>query len=170
MSDKSFQHEKPPARINIVLDQKTAGQMKKDKLDFRMLVTGQFTGEESDEPLEDIDVIKGINQHNFDQIMKDRDLKLSYTVPNKISGDGDLGVNLDIEGLDSFSPDQVAAQVPALQRLLAARKLMGDLKNRLLTVPKFRRQLESVLQDDAKLKDLLDQIQDIVPDQEEDES
>lgn len=167
MAEKSFQHEKPPARINIFLDQKAASGMKTDKLDFRMLVTGQFSGKESEEALEDVDVIENINRNNFHEIMKGRNLSLEFPVENKINDDGDLAIKLNIDNLESFSPDSVAAQVPALARLLAARKLMGDLKNRLLTVPKFRKQLEEVLKDDAKLNALLEELKSALPPDEE---
>ena len=64
--------------------------------------------------------------------MESMNLSLDFTVENKLSGQGELRIGLDIEDMDSFKPENVARNIPALSRLLAARNLLKDLKSNLL--------------------------------------
>jgi len=48
-------------------------------------------------------------------------------VPNKLTGDGNMKVELGFEKLDDFSPAAIARQVPALQKLLEARSQLANL-------------------------------------------
>ena len=52
---------------------------------------------------------------------------ISLNVPNKLTGEGNLGVNLSFETLDDFSPAAVAAKVEPLARLLEARSQLANL-------------------------------------------
>jgi len=60
--------------------------------------------------------------------MESMDLKLNYNVENKLTGTGDLKVDLNVKNMDSFKPENVAKNIPALSKLLAARNLLKDLK------------------------------------------
>ncbi len=159
---KSFQHEKPPARINLFLEVQKGDAKKKVELPLRMLVTGDFAGRESDTPVEDREIIN-INKDNFEQVMKSHELGLEYTVENKLKGEGDMKVELNFEGMDDFSPEAIAKQVPELSKLLAARNLLQDLRNRLISVGDFRRKLEEVISDDKARAELLAELDKVVP-------
>jgi type VI secretion system protein ImpB len=54
-----------------------------------------------------------------------------------------------------------------LSRLLAARNLLKDLRKRLISMGEFREQLEEGIQDEDLKQELLDELQAIVPEQEE---
>jgi len=43
--------------------------------------------------------------------MESMDLKLKYNVDNKLTGEGDLGVDMDVKNMDSFKPENVAKNV-----------------------------------------------------------
>jgi type VI secretion system protein ImpB len=159
---KSFQHEKPPARINLFLEVQKGDAQAKVELPMRLMVTGDFTGKESDVPVEDREIIN-LNKDNFEQVMKSQDLDLDYAVDNKLTGEGGMSVKLNIEGMKDFSPEEVAKQVPELSRMLAARNLLQDLRNRLISVRDFRQQLEAVITDDAARADLLAELEKVVP-------
>ncbi len=159
---KSFQHEKPPARINLFLEVQKGDAKKKVELPLRLLVTGDFTGKESDVPVEDREIIN-LNKDNFEKVMKSQELGLEYTVDNKLTGEGEMSVELNIEDMKDFSPEEIAKQVPGLSRLLAARNLLQDLRNRLISVRDFRQQLESVITDEAAREDLLAELEKVVP-------
>jgi type VI secretion system protein ImpB len=73
---------------------------------------------------------------------------------------------LDFENLDSFEPEAVAQQVPELSRLLAARNLLKDLRNRLISMGEFREQLEAIISDEAAKEELLQELEEIVPEEE----
>ena len=159
---KSFQHEKPPARINLFLDVQKGDAKKKTELPLKLMVTGDFTGKESDEAIEDRDVIN-LNKDNFEKVMKSQDLGLEYTVDNKLTGEGGLAVNMDLESMKDFTPDEIAKNVPELSKMLAARNLLQDLRNRIISVKDFRKQLESVVKDDAARAELLAELEKVVP-------
>ena len=129
---------------------------------MRLMVTGDFTGKESDVPVEDREVIN-LNKDNFQKVMKSQELGLEYTVDNKMTGEGEMSVELNIENMKDFSPEEIAKQVPGLSRLLAARNLLQDLRNRLISVRDFRQQLESVISDEAAREELLAELEKVVP-------
>jgi len=164
---KSFQHEKPPARVNLFLEVETGGAKKKLELPLRLLVMGDFLGREVDESVADREVVN-INKDNFEDILSSSDLQLEYTVADKLrGGDNEMRVNLEFDSMDSFHPEQVARQIPELDKLLAARNLLQDLRNRLISVGDFRRELEQVVKDDAMREKLLGELNKVVAAEEE---
>lgn len=159
---KSFQHEKPPARINLFLEVETGGAKKKMELPLRMLVMGDFLGRETDEEVADRE-ITNINKDNFENVLKSSELELDYTVADKLrGGDNEMKVNLKFDSMKSFNPEQIARQIPELDRLLATRNLLSDLRNRLISMGDFRKQLESVIKDDALRAKLLGELDQVV--------
>ena len=157
---QSFQKEKPPARINLFLEVLKGDAKEKLELPHRMLVTGDFTGRKDDTPLSEREVTN-INKDNFEAVMKSLDLRLEMAVKNRLaSGDDDMNVSLKLEDMKSFSPEEIARQVPELNKLLAMRNLLQDLRNRVVSTSQFRKQLEAIVKDKdalAKLNSELDQ-------------
>lgn len=158
---KSFQHEKPPSRVNLFLEVAKGDAKEKVELPLRMLVMNDFKGQESDVPLDDREPIN-INKNNFEDVMRSYELGLEYTVPNKLTGEGDMKVELEFENLDSFHPEEVAQQVPELSRLLAARNLLKDLRNRMISMSDFRKQLEDIIADEDARNELLGELKQVV--------
>ena len=159
---QSFQHEKPPARINLFLEVLTDGAKKKMELPLRMLVMGDFLGQETGEDVADREIIN-VNKDNFQDVLRSSELGAEYTVADKLrGGDNELKVNLKFDSMNAFNPDQVARQIPELSKLLAARNLLQDLRNRLISMGDFRRQLESVIKDKDQREKLLGELDQIV--------
>lgn len=140
----SFQNEIPPARINLKLDVGKGNAKKKLELPLKMLVVGDFSFKQRDDRISDREKIS-INKENFTQVMESMDLKLKYNVENKITGAGDLAVNIDVKNMDTFKPENVAKSVPELSKMLAARNLLKDLKSNLLDNREFRKRLEMII-------------------------
>ncbi len=162
---QSFQKEKPPARVNLFLEVQKGDAQQKMELPLRTLVLGDFEGKESGVPLEDREKVN-INKDNFEAVMRSSDLGVDMTVPDKLrGGDEEMKVSLKIEGMQSFSPEEVAKQVPELQRLLATRNLLQDLRNRLVSVADFRKQLESIIKDPEALATLHEELNRVVKDE-----
>ncbi len=161
----SFQNEIPAARINLKLDVGKGGARKKMELPMKMLVVGDFSFKEHDDRVVDREKI-AINKDNFGQVMESMGLQLAYRVDNKLSGEGDLDVAMDIKGLHSFKPENVAKSVPALGKLLAARNLLKDLKSNLLDNREFRKRLEQIINDPDSVKSLQDELRKLVPSEE----
>ncbi|GAB5537536.1 MAG: type VI secretion system contractile sheath small subunit [Rubricoccaceae bacterium] len=162
---QSFQHEKPPARINLFLEVAKGDASEKVELPMRMLVMGDFTGREDDTPLEDREVIN-LNKDNFEDILKSQEISVKTNVSNTLTGEGDLPVDLKFDSMKSFSPEAVAKQVPEIAKLLATRNLLQDLRNRLISAADFRKQIESVIKDDAAREQLLAELDKVVQDDE----
>jgi len=162
---ESFQHQKPPSRIDLTLDVATGDAKEKVELPLRLLVMSDLTGEKEDTPLGEREVVS-ITDNNFDDVMESYDLSLDCVVPDKLSGEGDMNVELEFDDLDDFEPEQVAQQVPELSRLLAARNLLKDLRNRLISMREFRERLEDIIADEESRQELLGELQDIVPEEE----
>jgi type VI secretion system protein ImpB len=128
------------------------------------MVMGDFSQKPNDGRVIDREKID-INKNNFEQVMESMDLSLKYVVDDKLSGQPDKGlpVNLKIKNMKSFNPENVAKNIPSISRLLAARNLVKDLKSNLLDNREFRKRLEEVLKDGAASQAMLDQLKKIVP-------
>jgi type VI secretion system protein ImpB len=158
----SFQNEIPAARINLKLDVGKGDAKKKVELPLKMLVMGDFSSKKHDDRLAEREKIN-INKNNFTQVMESMDLKLNYNAENKLTGTGDIKVNLDMKNMDSFKPENVAKNIPELSRLLAARNLLKDLKSNLLDNREFRKRLEEIIKDPNTAKALQEELKKIVP-------
>ena len=160
---QSFQKEKPPARINLFLDVVKGDAQKKVELPLRLLVMGDFTGKESGIALEDREKIN-LNKDNFEDVLRSQNVEMDLTVKDALrGGDEDMKVNLKIESMADFHPEQVAKQIPQLEKLLATRNLLQDLRNRIISVADFRKGLEKVIKDPEALKQLNEELKQIVP-------
>jgi type VI secretion system protein ImpB len=159
----SFQNEIPAARINLKLDVGKGNAKKKLELPLKMLVMGDFTQKKRTQRVGEREKIN-INKNNLEQVMKSAGLKLNYAVDNKLTGQGDLKVDLDVMAMDSFKPENVAKSIPELSKLLAARNLLKDLKSNLLDNRSFRARLEEIIKDPTAAKALHEELKKIVPD------
>ena len=163
MSNGSFQHEKPPARINIFLEVKKDGALKKLELPLRLMVLGDFSMRKSDKTLEERDKTN-INKDNFEKVMQASELGLQINVKDRLTGGEDpLKVNLKFNNLNSFRPEEVAKQVPELSKLLATRNLLQDLRDRIINKSEFRKKLEEIVKDQTALAKLTEEIEKLTP-------
>lgn len=163
----SFQNEIPAARINLKLDVGTEGASKNVELPLKLLVMGDFTQQEKEGRLADREKIS-IDKNNFQQVMGDFGLNLSFTVENKLNNaGGEMQVDIPVTDMASFKPENVASAVPALSRLLAARNLLKDLKSNLLDNREFRRRLEELIKNPESAEKLRSELRKIVPELED---
>jgi type VI secretion system ImpB/VipA family protein len=158
---ESFQNEIPSARINMKLDVGKGSAKKKIELPLKMLVMGDFTQKKRTARVSDREKIN-LNKNNFEQVMKSQGLKLNYTVENKLFGRRELKVDLDVNSMDSFHPENITKEIPELSRLLAARNLLKELKSNLLDNRAFRSRLEEIMKDPDKVTKLQKELQNIV--------
>ena len=167
---QSFQKEKPPARINLFLEVQKGDAKEKLELPQRMLMMGDFKGREDPTPLEDREVIN-VDKDNFESVMKSMDLKVAMTVPDMLKGGGqEMPVALAIDGMSSVRPEEIAKQVAPLNRLVARRNLLQDLRNRVVSVSQFRKELDAIVKDPAALEKLTQELDQIVPREEANET
>lgn len=149
----SFQNEIPAARINLKLDVGKGDARKKVELPLKLLILSDFSFKERSERVAEREKIR-VDKNNFGQVMESMNLKVNITVKNEINNGNDLNINLDIKNMDSFKPENIARNIPALSRLLAARNLLKDLKANLLDNREFRKRLEDIIKDPESVKSL----------------
>ena len=164
----TFQKEIPRARINSSLELDTDGASQKSELPLKMLVIGDYSNGQNSQELAERERVT-INKNNIEQVLKDIAPKANFQVANKIKGDGDINVNLQFDSFKSFDPEQVAAQVPELNKMMAMRNLLRDLKSNLLDNSSLRKELERVLQNQPELDELKAKLDEIAPLASEDE-
>jgi type VI secretion system protein ImpB len=101
---------------------------KKIQLPFVMGVLADLSGKPA-EPLEPVADRKflDIDVDNFDSRMKAMKPRVAFQVPNTLTDDGNLNVELTFESVDDFSPAAVARKVDALNKLLEARQQLSNL-------------------------------------------
>ncbi len=147
----------PKERINIVY--KPATNMDEDvELPLKLVVLGDFTGREDGTALEDRKVIN-IDKDNFNQVLAEQKITMTFGVkdrltPNAQEGD-EIPVNLAIQNLKSFTPEQVVQQVPELKSLLEIRDALVAMKGPLGNVKAFSQKLKQVLSDDVAREKLM---------------
>jgi type VI secretion system protein ImpB len=81
------------------------------------------------EPLPGVDERKFLNFDidNFDERMKSMKPRVAFSVPNTLTGQGNLSVDLTFESMEDFSPAAVARKVDSLNKLLEARSQLSNL-------------------------------------------
>jgi len=114
------------SRVNIAISDRLKGGAEPE-LPFRMLVMGDYTLKGDKRPIEERQPLD-INKSNFDSVMQGFNLSLDMSVNDKISGQGEMPVNLRFGTLKDFRPESIAKQVPQLKNLLELRDAMRALR------------------------------------------
>jgi len=114
--------------VQIAYDVELYGAEKMIQLPFVMGVLADLSGKPA-EALPDVADRKflEIDVDNFDSRMKAMKPRLAFQVPNTLTGEGNLNVELTFESMDDFSPAAVARKVGALGKLLEARQQLSNL-------------------------------------------
>ena len=105
-----------------------SSDLKKVQLPFVMGVLSDLSGKPAD-PLAPVADRKflDIDVDNFDARMKSMKPRVAFQVPNTLTGEGNLAIDLTFENMDDFSPAAVAAKVDGLKQLLQARQQLANL-------------------------------------------
>lgn len=127
-SGQKFVARNRAPRVQIEYDVEVYGVERSIQLPFVMGVMSDLAGK-SEVPQPDIAERRfmDIDIDNFDDRMKGIKPRASFQVPNTLSGEGRLAVDLEFESMDDFSPAAVARKVGALEKLLEARTQLSNL-------------------------------------------
>jgi len=155
----SFQNEIPRARVNIALELETGGATVKKELPLKLLVMGDFSNGKGEGELAERQRVN-ITKNNLEQVMRDLSPEVHFSVPNRIKPDSDTDLKIDLSFKDfkDFHPEQVAAQIPEVSSLLAMRNLLKDLKSNLLDNSALRKEVERIMQSQADLDSLKEEL------------
>ncbi|MEH2922794.1 type VI secretion system contractile sheath small subunit [Samsonia erythrinae] len=154
----------PKERINIKYVPATGGQQAEIELPLTLMVVGNMKGRAEETPIEERQTVS-IDKNNFTSVMKEANLELNFNVPNRLdeNSQGDLPVKLNIGGLNDFSPDRIAQQVPELRKLLDLREALVALKGPLGNIPSFRNRLQDLLSSEEAREQLLKELDLVKP-------
>jgi len=126
-SQKFIARNRAP-RVQIEYDVELYGAQKKVQLPFVMGVLSDLSGKPA-EPLAPVTDRKflEVDVDNFDSRMKAMKSRVAFQVPNALTGEGNMSVDLTFESMDDFSPAAVAKKVDSLSKLLDARQQLQNL-------------------------------------------
>jgi type VI secretion system protein ImpB len=126
-SQKFIARNRAP-RVQIEYDVEVYGSEKKIQLPFVMGVMADLSGK----PAEALPAVADrkfleIDVDNFDERLKSMKPRVAFQVPNTLTGDGNLAVDITFESMEDFSPAAIAKKVEALSKLLDTRTQLANL-------------------------------------------
>jgi type VI secretion system protein ImpB len=151
----------PKERVNITYRPAAEGAQEEVELPFKILVLGDLTGRPDERPLDEREPI-AVDKDSFDKVMAAQALAVDISVPNALTGEpagAELAVSLRFNGLADFRPDNIAAQVPELRRLLDLRAALVALKGPVVNVPGFVRKIRDLMKDPEQRARLLRELE-----------
>ena len=126
-SQKFIARNRAP-RVQIEYDVEVYGAEKKIQLPFVMGVMADLSGQPADPlaPVADRKFLE-IDVDNFDERLKAMKPRVAVQVPNTLTGEGNLAVEMTFENMDDFTPAAIARKVAPLAKLLEARTQLSNL-------------------------------------------
>lgn len=127
-SGQKFLGKNRTPRVQVEYDVELYGAEKKVELPFVTGVMADLSGNAADpEVKKQTQKFVDVDADNFDERMKSMAPHTKFRVPNKITGEGEMAVDLSFESMDDFNPAVVASKVDGLKELLQARKELSNL-------------------------------------------
>ncbi len=126
-SQKFIARNRAP-RVQIEYDLELYGAKKKISLPFVMGVMADLSGKPAEAlaPVADRKFME-IDVDNFDERLKSMKPRVAFNVPNKLTNEGNVAVDITFESMSDFSPAAVAQKVEPLRKLLEARTQLSNL-------------------------------------------
>lgn len=126
-SQKFIARNRAP-RVQIEYDVEVFGAQKKVQLPFVMGVLADLTGKPADPlaPVADRS-FQEFDVDNFDARMKAMKPRVAFSVPNALTGEGSVPIEMTFESMDDFSPAAIARKIEPLRKLLEARQQLSNL-------------------------------------------
>jgi type VI secretion system protein ImpB len=142
-------------RVQIEYDLETNGAMEKKSIPFVMGVLADLSGKSAEE-LPEIEQRKAleIDMDNFDSRLKAMKPRVTFAVPNTLTGQGQLSVDITFESMDDFSPAAIAKKIEPLAKLLEARTQLSNLVTYMDGKAGAEKLITKALQDPALLQSL----------------
>jgi type VI secretion system protein ImpB len=154
-SSQKFVARNRAPRVQIEYDVELYGSQKKVELPFVMGVMSDLSGSPAEPlaPVQDRKFLE-IDVDNFDERLKAVKPRVAFSVPNTLTGEGNLSVDITFESMDDFSPAALAKKVEPLRKLLEARTQLSNLLNYMDGKDGAEALMAKVLSDPALLQSL----------------
>jgi type VI secretion system protein ImpB len=155
-----IQDKLPRSRITLVYRTNINGQEEDVKLPFRVVVLGDFSLGSATDRQVDLEErkLRSVTGSNLNELMKDMGMSISFEVDDKISADGEgkMAVELPIDRMKSFHPDEIVHHVPKLKALLLLRKLLLEMQSDIDNRKELRRTLYELFSNKEQVQKLLE--------------
>jgi type VI secretion system protein ImpB len=153
-SQKFIARNRAP-RVQIEYDVEVYGSEKKVQLPFVMGVMADLSGK----PAEALPAVADrkfleIDVDNFDSRLKAMKPRVAFAVPNTLSGQGNISVDVTFDSMDDFSPAAVVRKVEPLRKLLETRTQLSNLTTWMDGKSGAEQLIGKLLQDPALLQAL----------------
>ncbi|MDA7923858.1 type VI secretion system contractile sheath small subunit [Mariniblastus sp.] len=127
-SGQKFVARNRAPRVQIEYDVEVYGSEKKVQLPFVMGVLADLSGKPAEAlpGLADRKFLE-VDVDNFDNRLKSMKPRVAFNVPNTLTGEGNVSVDVTFESMDDFSPDAIAEKVEPLKKLLDVRNELSNL-------------------------------------------
>jgi type VI secretion system protein ImpB len=156
--------EIPKSRLTLTYRTTVHGESEDVQLPFRMLVMGDLSGGTSGDRKVDLDQrkLRSLDGKNLDHVIRDMNISVKVTVPNKIDPDkqADITATLPITSMKSFTPAEIAQNVPKIKALTVLKKLLLEVQANLDNRKEFRRLIRALAQDKNAIAKLTAELKD----------
>ena len=144
-----------PPRVQITYDVEIGNAFEKKELPLVVGLMADLSGQ-PENPLPKFKERRfvEIDRDNFNDVMTKIAPRLDISVPDTLTGEGNLKVELHFNQIDQFEPESIVNQIPRLARLLEARQQLRDLLGKLDGNDELDALLENILQNTEDLKQL----------------
>lgn len=158
----AIQDEIPKSRLTLRYKTEVNGKPQEVTLPLRMAVTGDFSGGSSKDRKLDLEErrVRNLDGKNTDAVMKDMGIRVNFAVANKIDPDKaeEMQVDLPIDSMKAFSPDQIAKRVPKLNGMLTLKKLLEEVLSNVDNRKEFRNLLGELMKDQDALAKVIGEL------------
>jgi type VI secretion system protein ImpB len=158
----AVQDELPRSRITLTYRTTINGQPESVKLPFRVLMLGDFSLGSSEDRKVDLEERKArsVTGRNLSELMKDMKMSVGFQVPNRVNpgAESDINVELPIESMKSFHPDEIVKHVPKLRALQLLRTLLMEMQSSIDNRKELRRVLYELFSKPEELQQLLGEL------------
>ena len=153
------QSESPKERINVTYKPATGDVTEDVEIPYKMTILGEYNPNQEKIPVEDKKAIR-IDKNNFNDVLKAQNLSVNFNVDNKLveEDNSSLNINLKINSIKDFSPENVVENIPELKVLMQLRQSLMALKGPLGNVPAFRKAIEEAISNKEERDQLMSEL------------
>jgi len=145
----AVQDEIPKSRLTLRYKTEVNGTPADIELPLRLMVTGDFSGGTSKDAKVDLDerAVRNLDGTNTNDVMKDMGITLDLVVENKVDpgNSEEMNVNLNVDSMKAFNPDQVAKQIPKLDAILTLKRVLEETLSNVDNRKEFRKLLDDLM-------------------------
>lgn len=158
-SGQKFLNKNRAPRVQVEYDVEVYGSDKKVNLPFIMGVMSDLSGKPAEAlPKAEERQFVEIDSDNLNDRLKSMKPRLAFNVPNMITGEGNLSIEMNFESMEDFSPAKVAKKIDGLKQILEARQQLSNLLSYMDGKVGAEELLNQILEDPALLKALSSQV------------